>query len=134
MALRLKQRHLVFLIKESRKIYPIEACAILFGYASNGNFTLRKIVVTPNKLQSTKRFEIDAEIAVKTITEAEKNGLEFIGLFHSHPAPAKPSRIDSKYMKLWGDSIWLILSSIDNNLAAYQIKNRKMREITLIIE
>ena len=71
---------------------------------------------------------------VAAFNEADEEGLEFIGLFHSHPAPATPSPIDLKFMKLWGDALWLILSSTDGNLAAYQIKDDKVEEATIRIE
>jgi len=90
--------------------------------------------VASNKLQSTIRFEIDPETFVKAFTEAEREGLDFIGLFHSHPAPAMPSPIDLKYMKLWGDILWLILSSTNGSLAAFQIVNGKVNEITIKVE
>ncbi|UCD39990.1 MAG: M67 family metallopeptidase, partial [Candidatus Bathyarchaeota archaeon] len=116
------------------KAHPIEACALLFGKLTQKGAVVKRVVVTSNKLQSTVRFEIDPETFVKAFTEAEKEGLDFIGLFHSHPAPATPSLIDLKYMKLWGDALWLILSSTKDSLAAYQIKNGKVRQITMKVE
>jgi len=129
--LRLERQHVNLLKKEARKVNPIEACAMLFGKLTQEEAVVEKVVVASNKLQSTVRFEIDPETFVKAFTEAEREGLAFIGLFHSHPAPATPSPIDLKYMKLWGDIIWLILSSTNGNLAAFQILNGKVNEITI---
>ncbi len=95
---------------------------------------MERVVVTSNKLQSTARFEIGPETFANAFTEAEREGLDFIGLFHSHPAPARPSLIDLKYMKLWGDAIWLIFSLTDCNITAYQMINGKVREMTIKIE
>ena len=107
---------------------------MLFGKITQEEAVVKRVVVASNKLQSTVRFEIDPETFVNALTQAEKEGLEFIGLFHSHPAPATPSLIDIKYMKLWGDAIWLILSSTNGSLATYQMKNDKVREITIKVE
>jgi proteasome lid subunit RPN8/RPN11 len=120
--------------QEAEKVHPVEACAMLFGKLSQNEAVVKKVEFAPNRLQSTVRFEVDPEKVAAAITEAEKEGLDFIGLFHSHPAPAAPSPIDLKYMKLWGDALWLILSSIDGNLAAYQLTDDAVKEATLRIE
>jgi proteasome lid subunit RPN8/RPN11 len=132
--LRLKRHHAEFLKQEAKKVHPVEACAMLFGKLFQNEAVVRKVKVTPNKLKSTERFEIDAEMVASAITEAEKECLDFIGLFHSHPAPAIPSLIDLKYMKLWGDALWLILSSIDDKLAAYQLNNSTVEEVSINME
>ena len=107
---------------------------MLFGKLSKNEAFVEKVEVAPNELRSTVRFEIDPMRVVAAFNEADEEGLEFIGLFHSHPAPAVPSPIDLKFMKLWGDAIWLILSSTDGNLAAYQIKDNKVEEATIRID
>jgi proteasome lid subunit RPN8/RPN11 len=132
--LRLQRRHVDLLKQEAEKVHPVEACALLFGKLSQNEAVVEKVEVAPNELQSTVRFEVDPEKVAAAITEAEEEGLDFIGLFHSHPAPAAPSPIDLKYMKLWGDALWLILSSIDGNLAAYQLIDDTVKEATLRIE
>jgi len=45
-----------------------------------------------------------------------------------------PSTIDQKFMRLWGDALWLILSSTDGNLAAYQLIDRRVKEATIRIK
>jgi proteasome lid subunit RPN8/RPN11 len=115
-------------------VHPVEACALLFGKLSQNEAVVEKVEFAPNRLQSTVSFEVDPGKVAEAITEAEKEGLDFVGLFHSHPAPAAPSPIDLKYMKLWGDTVWLILSSIDGNLAAYRLMEDAAEEATLRIE
>lgn len=106
---------------------------MLFGKLSDNKASVEKVEVAPNLLQSPARFEIDPIRVVSLFNKAEEEGLEFIGLFHSHPAPATPSPIDLKFMKLWGEALWLILSSTDGNLAAYQIKDGKVEEAIIRI-
>ena len=134
MILRLRRQHVDLLKQEAEKVHPVEACALLFGKLSQNEAVVEKVELAPNELQSTVRFEMDPENVAAAITEAEEEGLDFIGLFHSHPAPAAPSPIDLKYMKLWGDALWLILSSIDGNLAAYQLSDGTVKEVTIRME
>ncbi|MFQ6086780.1 MAG: M67 family metallopeptidase [Candidatus Bathyarchaeia archaeon] len=134
MILRLKRQHVDLLKEEARKVHPVEACAMLFGELTQKEAVVKRVVVAPNKLRSTVRFEIDPETFANAFTEAYREGLDFIGLFHSHPAPAKPSLIDLKYMKLWGDAIWLILSSTSGSLAAYQMRDCRVQEIIMKAE
>ncbi len=134
MILTLKRRDVDLLKQEAREVYPIEACAILFGKLYTNGASVEKVEVAQNKLHSTIRFEIDPMQFVASFNEAESEGLEFIGLFHSHSAPAEPSSIDLKFMKLWGDALWLILSSTEGKLAAYKIKNNEITEVAIKIE
>ena len=133
MILQLKRQHVDLLKRETEKVHPIEACALLFGTCSQNNITLQQIVVAPNRLQSAVKFEIDPTTVVEALTKAEKAGLDFIGLFHSHPAPAVPSSTDLKFMELWGDILWLIMSSTEAKLAAYQLKKDILKEVNIRI-
>jgi proteasome lid subunit RPN8/RPN11 len=132
--LRLQRLHVNSLKQESEKMQPIEACALLFGKFSHDEAVVKKVEFAPNKLQSPEKFQIDPEKVAATFTRAEKEDLEFIGIFHSHPAPAEPSSIDLEGMKLWGDALWLILSLTDGELAAYQLIVDSVEEMPLQID
>ena len=134
MIMQLQRQHVDLLKEETEKVHPIEACAMLFGKLSQNEAVVKKVAFAANKLQSKVKFEIDPVDAVVAFAAADKEGLEFVGLFHSHPAPAVPSSLDIKYMKLWGDSLWLILSSTDGNLAAYQLIDGEVKQATIRIE
>ena len=131
MILRLTKKQLRLLREEARKSCPIEACALLFGKLSSGEAIVTKIVATTNILQSTIRFEADPQAVYAALEQADREGLQFIGLFHSHPAPAAPSTVDHDYMRLWGDTVWLILSSIDGSIAAFQMVDGKIHKIAV---
>ncbi len=133
MILRLKRQHIDILREEALNVHPVEACALLFGRVNSNEAYVSKVAIASNKLQSTVRFEINPEIVFKELNEADGEELDFIGWFHSHPAPAKPSLIDQKGMKLWGNAIWLILSSTKGNLAAYKMMNDEVIEIPIIV-
>ena len=107
---------------------------MLFGKLSPGEAVVEKVKFAPNQSHSTVRFTIAPAKVAAAFNEAEKEGLDFIGLFHSHPAPAAPSSVDLKYMKLWGDALWLILPSVDGNLAAYQLTDEAAEQVPLRID
>ena len=130
--LEIQQHHLDLLKRETKKVYPIEACAILFGKYSKNKITIQSIKFAPNRLQSTIKFEIDPTITVEAFSQAENEGLDFIGLFHSHPAPSFPSEIDLKFMKLWEGSLWLILSTTEDTFGAYTLEDSKLEKIPVL--
>lgn len=134
MILRLMNQRLILLREEARKAYPVEACALLFGKLTEKEAVVERVVVTPNVLRSTARFEIDSKAFYDAFTKASRDGLEFIGFFHSHPAPANPSSVDLQFMRLWGDAVWLIFSSINNNFSAFQMKKGRVYALTLKTE
>lgn len=132
MILRLRSQQMHLLRGEARSSHPVEACALLFGRLIDDEAIVTKVVVAPNLLQSAVRFEIDPQTVFNAFEEAELEGLCFIGLFHSHPEPARPSAVDLQYMKLWGEAVWLILSSINGNIAAFQMNDDKVISIKIV--
>ncbi len=131
MRLRLTNRHVQVLRDEVKKVQPLEACALLFGSMSSREAVVQRIVTAPNVLKSTVRFEIDPKTFYDAFTQAQRDGLDFIGLFHSHPAPAFPSSLDREFMRLWGDAFWLIFSTLDNQLAGFQLSNNRVQRVTV---
>ena len=134
MNIRLEHEHFNLLSGEAQRVHPIEACALLFGELTKDGALVRKVIVLQNELHSAERFEMNPECVYKAFNEAEKEGFEFIGIFHSHSAPATPSIIDLKFMKIWGDALWLILSLTDYQFGAYRLKNGELREIEIKYE
>jgi len=131
MIVRFTEEQIRFLVEETRREDPFEACGFLFGDTRQEAAFVRKIVASDNSLRSSTRFQIDSEEFLRALSKAEKENLEHIGFFHSHPAPPEPSVTDAKYMKLWPGSIWLILSSIDHEMATYHAVNGSFRRIAL---
>jgi proteasome lid subunit RPN8/RPN11 len=132
--LSLQPSHVELLTQEAERVFPVEACAILFGNLAENEAIVEKVEITQNRLRSSTRFEVDPSKVARSIVEAEKEGLEFVGLFHSHPAPAVPSEIDRKFMHLWGDAIWLILSSTEGKLNAFQLVDDEIGQVAIRIK
>lgn len=131
MILRLTREQIRLLIEETREKYPVEACGLLFGDISSKEAVVRKVGVTRNLLESSTNFQIDPEEFFRVLFEAEKEGMQLIGFFHSHHAASHPSKTDVRYMKLWPENIWLIISSIDYDMAAYCTINDRLRRIDI---
>jgi proteasome lid subunit RPN8/RPN11 len=130
MILRLTTEQLQLLREESKRCHPVEACALLFGEFIRGDAVVKKIVLTTNILKSPVEFEVDPEEAYHAFEQAELEGIEFVGFFH-HPAPSKPSGIDIKFMRLWAEAAWLVLSSLNGEFGAFQMIGGKVSEITI---
>lgn len=80
-------------------VYPNEGCGVLFGAVSDdGSRTVQAFFPVVNSFSADEkyhRFEIDEEAMFRAGREAEKAGLDIIGICHSHPDhPAIPSEYD----------------------------------------
>jgi len=134
MIVKLTREQIGLLVEETRKKYPIEACGILFGDISSEEVVVRKIVAVHNLLESSTNFQISPEEFLKASFEAEEEGMQLIGFFHSHPAASHPSMADIRYMALWPENLWLIISSIDYDIAAYQTVNSTIQRIDVKVD
>ena len=69
--------------------YPFEGCGLLLGTAQNGDNVVRAIFPVPNvwdvEEERRVRFRIDEMDMVNAELEADEQGLDVIGVFHSHP-------------------------------------------------
>jgi len=132
--LQLTSEQVRILRKEAKYKYPVETCALLFGRLAEEKVVVTKIVLATNILQSTTRFQTDPQLVFDSFEHAEREGLQFIGLFHSHRAPHSPSAIDIRYMRFWGNAVWQILSSTDNDMATFQMVNCEIRRMRVNVE
>ncbi len=122
MEIEISKEDLELLLRHAKKERPYEAVAVLLGTREGDRFTVRAVKPMRNVLRSTTEFHIDPVELYNTYMEAERRGLNVIGIFHSHPAPPYPSFLDMKYMRL-NPVVWLIASSIDWNVKAFILKN-----------
>jgi proteasome lid subunit RPN8/RPN11 len=71
---------------------PDEGCGLLLG-TSEG--VVVDVVPSANVAASAKVYEIDPRVLLQTFRRADDEGLEVIGVFHSHThSPAYPSPTD----------------------------------------
>lgn len=96
------------LVSHAQSEYPRECCGILLGEYANGRKTVSKLIPTENTSGSAAHFRIDP----LAILKAEREPLEILGFYHSHPdCEAIPSQEDILYM-IEGYS-YLIISVYD---------------------
>ena len=98
---------------------PSESCAMLFGKKVGDNWNVKEVFLTQNIDDSQTNFTISPEELLKGYQIAEKNQLEVVGIFHSHPnSDAIPSSTDMKFMQN-NPVPWIIFSGVNNDLKAY---------------
>lgn len=61
---------------------PLEACGLLAGRHER----VEKVIFVRNQAQSPVRFVMEPYEQLRAFEWIEKNGLELLGIFHSHPA------------------------------------------------
>jgi [CysO sulfur-carrier protein]-S-L-cysteine hydrolase len=61
---------------------PFEACGLLAGK----NDRVQKVILVRNQAQSAARFLMDPYEQLKAFDWIDSNGLDLLGIFHSHPA------------------------------------------------
>lgn len=61
---------------------PLEACGLLAGK----NERVEKVLFVQNQAQSPVRFVMDPYEQLQALEWIDSNGLDLLGIFHSHPA------------------------------------------------
>jgi proteasome lid subunit RPN8/RPN11 len=61
---------------------PLEACGLLAGKSN----LVEKVLLIENQVKSRVRFRMNPKEQLKAFDWIESNGLDLIGIFHSHPA------------------------------------------------
>lgn len=81
-ALILTRDDLQKMIAHAESEAPLEACGLLAGRDSK----VEKIFLVRNQAQSPVRFVMDPIEQLNAFEWIEANGMELLGIFHSHPA------------------------------------------------
>lgn len=94
--------------------YEEEACGLLIGAAFHSDVRVTRVLPCENEApigERQHRFQIDPR-AVLNVQRSLRSGDErIVGFYHSHPnGPAEPSRLDLDFIRLWPDTVWLIVS------------------------
>lgn len=115
----LSKSHRDALITHARENFPNESCALLFGTEKGGAFRVEEVFLTENSEQSEANFTISNDELLRGYTEAERIGLDVVGIFHSHPhSDATPSATDRKFMEI-NPVVWVIFSNKLEEFKAY---------------
>lgn len=122
----LSQPILERLRRHAENEHPNESCAILFG---KGN-AVSDVFLTENVEESPISFTISNKQLIEGYETAVENGLDVVGIFHSHPnSEAFPSGTDKRFMET-NPVAWIIYSGISKKFRAF-IREQKIREIMI---
>ena len=128
--MKIKQIHLsrklqndLSLLSKSR--YPEESCAILFGKIENEIIPISrvtKILELQNITHSQVEFQWDDIEFYNQIVTHQKQGLQLVGIFHSHPHDPNFSDYDRAVIqntgKLYPELIWVIYGNTTDTFNA----------------
>ncbi len=100
--------------------YPNEGAGVLLGSPDGDGKTVKAIKPFGNNFESGEqyhRYLITAQDMLAGETEAERLGLDVVGIFHAHPDhPAQASEYDREYALPWYS---YLIVSVQKGKAAY---------------
>lgn len=112
---------------------PGEAVAFLFGIISENIMCVNRVELMENESKASRTaFSVNPENEYKLLIEAEAQGESLAGIYHSHPAPPKPSTTDLRNMRL-NPVVWLIASKFTGSwiTKAYLLEDGNTNEISI---
>lgn len=81
------------MLAESWRCHPLEGCGLLIGRP--GGDVVRRFVPVSNEAESSRRYRLDGAEYLAASLAADDEGLDIIGVMHSHPTSAAyPSPTD----------------------------------------
>jgi proteasome lid subunit RPN8/RPN11 len=119
------------IIEHVSRHVPLEACGLLAGIQDR----VEKVLFVRNQAQSPVRFVMDPYEQLRAFNWIESNGLELVGIFHSHPTGpeiASPTDIaEAAY-----DVVQVICSQTAGTwkLRGFDIRNGGATDVSLQIE
>jgi proteasome lid subunit RPN8/RPN11 len=109
---------------------PLEACGLLAGKRDR----VENVILVRNQAQSASRFVMDPYEQLQAFDWIESNGLDLLGIFHSHPAgPETVSSTDIEEAAY--EAVYLIWSPAGGSWQArgFWIENGSAQEVPLQI-
>lgn len=118
--------------------YPAEACGFLLGIYEEGHNKLITQIVPVKNLnedQPEKQFEISPLDTLRVDRSAREQGLDILGIYHSHPDhPSRPSATDLQFaLPGWSYFIYSIGSAYPELLTSWVLDDHKFIEQKIII-
>jgi len=104
--MRITRPVLVEIRKQLAAAYPAEACGVLVGARNASDVLVRRAVPMPNGRTADgaarNRYVIAPDDYRSAEREAQADGLEIVGVYHSHPdVAARPSAYDEEHAWPW---------------------------------
>ncbi len=121
------------LLNHADNALPNEVVALLFGTLLNETALVTRIEYLTNESIDTQRsFSVNPEVQYTLLLDADERGETMVGIFHSHPAPPRPSQSDIRNMRL-NPVVWIIASKITGEwvMKAYVLEQETAVEIAI---
>ena len=118
------------MLKHVSEHTPLEACGLLAGI----NNRVEKVIQIRNQAQSPIRFVMDPYEQLQAFEWIEAQGLDLIGIFHSHPAgPETASATDIAEAAY--EVVHIIWSRANGQWKArgFWLQNGKASEVSLLV-
>jgi proteasome lid subunit RPN8/RPN11 len=128
--LKISQKHYQEMLDYVGQNAPLESCGLLAGK----NDQVGKVIFVRNQAQSPARFVMDPYEQLKAFDWIESNGLDLLGIFHSHPAgPEAASATDIAEAAY--EVVYLIWSRNQERwkVRGFWIENGSVTEVSLQI-
>ncbi len=120
------------LISSTREYLPYESCFLLLGNIVDWEYRVSILKYMDNIANSEYSFIMDPDKIIKIYQWASNNGLEVIGVYHSHLDGARPSSTDVIFMQI-NELIWLIYEVSSSKFKAFILENDTLKEVKIKI-
>jgi proteasome lid subunit RPN8/RPN11 len=104
MTLVIEPRHLAAIRRHGEADYPAEACGLIGGTVEEDRKVAVQLVPLANQQTDAprRRYVIDPESFRRAQERLDRDGLDVIGVYHSHPDhPPTPSAFDREHAWPW---------------------------------
>ena len=112
--------------RDALQSFPDECCGFLFGKETAELRRITKILVVNNSKEGDKRrrFEIAPKDYMNAERFAEKNNLQFLGIYHSHPKhPAIPSEHDRVAAQPYFSYVIISVDDVISDIRSWQLND-----------
>jgi proteasome lid subunit RPN8/RPN11 len=126
----LSNRHWHAMLAHVEEQAPLEACGLLAGKDDR----IEEVILVRNQAQSPARFVMDPYEQLRAFDWIEANGLDLLGIFHSHPAGPETASVTDIAEAAY-EVVHLIWSRKDGRWQArgFWIENGRATEVALQI-
>ena len=130
MQIKLKREHWNIMRAHVQAHAPLEVCGLLAGK----NNRVEKVLLIENQTKSRVKFRMDPKEQLEALNWIDSNGLDLVGIFHSHPAgPETVSATDIEEAAYAVTQIIWSRTKGDWIAYGFWIENKLVSEVTLEI-
>ncbi|HEY7756927.1 MAG TPA: M67 family metallopeptidase [Nitrososphaeraceae archaeon] len=120
------------LIRSTKQDFPNESCSLLLGSIVDDQYHVKVLMKMENKAHSEYSFHMDSDELMKVYKWASDNGLDVIGVYHSHLEGSNPSDTDLTFMEI-NPVIWLIYDVSKSTYSAFLLVQDYLKKIKIEI-